>query len=91
MFLRRIHIPLILQHLQRVDQPRAGFVRLDDGIEEAACGRDVGIGELLAVLSHQAGAGFLGVGGLGDLLAEDDVDRAVRPHHGDLGRSARPG
>ena len=34
MLLRRIHIPLILQHLQRVDQPRAGFMRLDDGVEE---------------------------------------------------------
>ena len=47
-------------------------------------GGDVRVRELLAVVGDQLLAPGIGVVRLLELLAEDDVDRALRPHHGHL-------
>ena len=48
MLLRRVFVPLGLQHLQRLDQLLAGLARLNHGIDESAIGGNVGIGEAVA-------------------------------------------
>ena len=66
----------------------AGLARVDDFVDEAARGGDVGVGELLAELLDALGARRLRVGGLVDLALVEDVDRAFGPHHRDLGAAA---
>ena len=48
MLLRRVLVPLGLQHLQRLDQLLARLARLDHGIHESAVGGHVGIRQAVA-------------------------------------------
>ena len=41
-----------LGEFQRMEQEGAGFLRFDDGIDEAACGCDIRVGELLGIFFH---------------------------------------
>src|SRR6516162_5242584 len=84
-FLRRVFVALVFQHIQSLDQLAAGVAGADDGVEVSALGGDVGIGEAVAELLDLGGALGLGVVGLLELAAVDDVDRAFRAHHGDFG------
>ena len=76
---------LAAQHVEGAAEARAGRGRLDHVVDEAAAGGDKRVGEFLAV--------FLGARldrrGVAEIGAEDDLDRALRPHHRDLGRWAR--
>ena len=75
--------------LERRDQHRACRPRLDHLVDVAALGGVVRVREALLVVGDQLGAARLRVVRLLELLAEDDVDGSLRPHHRDLGR--RPG
>ena len=77
-----------LGEFQRMEQEGAGFLRFDDGIDEAACGCDIRVGELLGIFFHFFLAHSLLVFGRHDFLAEDDVGCALGTHDGDFG--ARP-
>src|SRR5690606_31358358 len=48
--LRRVRVPLLAQHVERVDQPGARLARIDHIVDVAARGGDVRVGEALAVL-----------------------------------------
>ena len=85
MFLGRVRIALVLQHLQSSNQLGACETRLDYFVNVAARGGDVGVGELLGIFGDQFFAALLRVGGFVDLVLEEDVDRAFRAHHGDFG------
>ena len=64
---------------ERRDQPRARAPGLDHVVEVAALGGDVGVGEALAGTRRSAAASRgRRVVGRRDLLAEDDLDRALR-------------
>src|SRR5947199_8944685 len=80
MLLGRVPVALVLQHLERADQARAGVGWLDDVVDVAELGGLVRVGEGAPVVGDQALA--LGGGVLRplDLVAEDDVDGAVGPH-----------
>src|SRR2546428_11107825 len=85
MLLGRVPVALVLQHLERADEARAGVGGLDDLVDVAELGGLVGGGEGAPVVGDQTLA--LGGGGLRppDLVAGDDVDRSVGPHDRDLG------
>ena len=89
MLLRRVGIALVAEHLKRIDQTRARLLRLDHIVNVAAFRRDIGAGKFLAVFRNQFGFLLHGVFCLFKFLAEDDIHRAVRSHHGDLGRGPR--
>src|SRR6059036_2867676 len=80
MLLGRVPVALVLQHRERADETRAGVGGLDDLVDVAELGGLVRVGEGAPVVGHQALA--LGGGVLRplDLVAEDDVDSAVRAH-----------
>src|SRR2546426_11059027 len=78
--LRRIPVSLGGKGGERVDQPRPGVTRIDDVVHVAARGREVRVGELLAIL---------GLARLGGVVLVEDFHRALRAHDGDLRR--RPG
>src|SRR5207302_10352482 len=59
MLLRRIPVSLGGEGRERVDQPGPRVARIDDGVQVAARGGEVGVGELLAVL-HLARLGRVG-------------------------------
>src|SRR5262249_54078404 len=82
---RRIRIPLGAQQVERRDDALARLARIDHGVDEAELGRLVRVRELAAVLAHELGARSRLVGCGIDLLLVDDVHRALRAHHGDLG------
>src|SRR5579885_1534532 len=85
MLLRRVLVALVLQHPQRADQPRARVLGQDDRVDVAKLGGLERVREGPAVVLLEALALGGGVGGALDLVAEDDVDRAVGAHHRDLG------
>src|SRR2546426_11038036 len=72
-------------HLERSDQRRSGGARIDDVVDEGGAGGDVGADELAELLDLLRALGVR-IGGGGDLLAEDDVGPALRPHDTDLRR-----
>src|SRR5438046_10047947 len=76
MFLGRVPVALVLQHLERADQARAGVGGLDDLVDVAELGGLVRVGEGAPVLGDQPFP--LGGGVLRplDLVAEDDADGA---------------
>ena len=87
--LARHRIALVLEHPQGGDQLRTGEARLDDGVNVAALGGDVGIGKALAEIP-----GFLAPHGVCvlsclEVAAVDDVHRAFRTHDGDFPPSGR--
>ena len=62
---------------------------MDHLVDVPALGGYIRIGELLAVFSYQFLSTLGLVFGFFDFLAEDDIDRTLRSHDGDLG--AGPG
>ena len=76
------------RHLQAPADRLAGLTRIDHVVDHVVAGRTVDVDQL-AVVGDQLGPPGLGVLGLGDLLAEDDLDRALGAHDADLRR--RPG
>ncbi len=62
-FLRWVRIPLIFQHLQSCNQLGAGVARLNNLVDIAAAGSDVGIGKLLDIFRDQLLAPLIGVWG----------------------------
>src|SRR3989441_4187620 len=80
MLLRRIPVSLGGKGGERVDQPRPGVTRIDDVVHVAARGREVRVGELLAIL---------GLARLGRVVLIEDFHGALRAHDSDLRR--RPG
>ena len=67
----------------------AGLGRVDDVVDVAPLGRHVRVGEALGVLVDQLGPAGDRIGGVLQLAAVEDLDRALRAHHRQLGR--RPG
>src|SRR5215469_3814424 len=80
--LPRVGELLVAQHVERAAEAAARRARLDHVVDKAAAGSNKGISELLAVFLR-AGIDLRGVAEIG---AEDDLDRALRPHHRDFGR-----
>src|SRR5689334_16454168 len=87
--LRRILVALPLQRLQRVNQSRTCVRRIDDVVHVAARGGDVRVRKLLRVLVDALFGCGRRIFRLGDLLLEEDLHRALRAHHGDLGGRPR--
>ena len=81
------HVPLALGHghLQRTDEHAAGFGRVNDVVDQPAGGGDVGVVELGLIVIHQFAAPGLRVFGGLHVAAEENVDRPLRAHDGDLG------
>src|SRR2546428_232490 len=75
MLLRRIPIPLGGEGRERVDQPGSGVAWIDDVVHVAPGGRQIRMGELLAVLR---------LARLGRVVLVEDLHGALRPHDGDL-------
>src|SRR5207248_10467649 len=73
---------LAAQHRQRAAQAPPRYRGLDYVVDKAAARRDKRVGEFLAVFLRAR----LDRGGVGEIGAEDDLDRAFRSHHRDLGR-----
>src|SRR5205823_13564343 len=84
MLLGGILVPLRPQRLQRADETWARVARIDDVVEVAAAGGDVGMRELLAILVDLAVRRPLRVGAVVDLFAKENLDRALRSHDRDL-------
>src|SRR5918996_2645141 len=85
MLLPRPRDPLRLRHLERPDHRGARLARVDHVVDQRVPGGDVGVDGPADALDHLGARGVRVLGRL-DLLAEDDVDRALGAHHGDLGR-----
>src|SRR6185503_16401487 len=85
MLLRRVLVALVREHLERADETGARVLGADDLVDVAELGGLERVGELLPVVGRETLALGLGLLGLLDLVAEDDVDGAVRPHDRDLG------
>ena len=75
--------------VERADEPRPRLGRPDDVVDIAARRGDVRVRELRLVLRDESRPFRVRVGRRGELLAIDDVDRALRAHHRDLGRRPR--
>src|SRR3989442_14069250 len=84
MFLGRVPVALVLQHLEGADQARAGIDGLDDLVDVAELGGLVRIGGRAAVVCDQALALGGGVPRLLDLVPEDDVGGAGGAHDPEL-------
>src|SRR5260370_10985467 len=83
----RVAAPFLAQgDPQRTDQLAPRAARLDDVIDVPTLRRDVRVREALRVLGDQLAPVRHRVRGSRQLAMEDDVDRALRAHHGDLGR-----
>ena len=87
-FFLGVRVALGFERAQGGDEFRARLRRLDDGVDVAALGGDVGIGEALAELGDffAAQALAIGFGRALEFALVDDVDRAFGAHHGDFGR-----
>src|SRR5437764_15095600 len=73
---------LVAQHGERAAEAPAGVGRLDHIVDEAAAGGDERVGEFLPVFLRAR----LDRGGVGEVGAEDDFDRTLRPHPPHPGR-----
>src|SRR3990172_4929039 len=82
---RRVYVTLVRKHLECLDDLGPGLLRHDDLVDEPEFGRLVGRGEPGAVVGDEFRLGLLRVVRLDEFLPEDDADRPVRAHHGDLG------
>src|SRR5258708_14242385 len=89
MLLRRILIPLSLQHSQRLDQLLTRLARLDNCIHKSAISRHVGIRQPLAKFFNLFLANRFAIFSALQFAVVDDIPRAFRPHHRNFG--ARPG
>ena len=88
-FLAGFRSRLVRSVAERVDQPRPGVARVDHVVDVAPRGGGVRVGELLGVLVDQPRRRRRGISAPGDLVLEQDLDRALGSHHRDLRR--RPG
>jgi hypothetical protein len=79
MLLRRVLVALVREHLERADETRARVLGADDLVDVSELGGLERVGELLPVVGRETLALGLGLLRLLDLVAEDDVDGAVRP------------
>src|SRR5262247_1843387 len=80
MLLRRVLLALVLQDLERTDEFRSRLVRLDDLVDVAELGGLERVGERAPVLGDQPAPLAVGILRALELVAEDDVDRALGPH-----------
>src|ERR1051325_1813556 len=80
----RVLLALVLQHLERADDLRSRLFRLDDLVDVAELGGLERIGERAPVLRDQPAPLAVGILRPLELVPEDDVDRALRAHDGDL-------
>jgi len=71
-FLGRVGVALGVEHAQGGDEFGARVARLDDGVDPAAFGGDVGIGEALAEFLNLLPAEFIRFRGLLNLAAIND-------------------
>ena len=78
MLAARARLALRERRLQRVDQHGPGAARLDHVVHVAPLRGHERVRELLAVVGDQLAPPLVGVVGLLELLAEDDVDGALR-------------
>jgi len=79
MLLRRVLIPLSLQHLQRLNQFLARLARLDDRINESAIGRHIRIRQPVAKFFNLLLADHFAIFRAIQFALVDDVHRAFRP------------
>ena len=84
----RILVALALKTAQGGNQLGPGHVRLDDLIDIAATGGHERISQLVAELGHLLGPQRIRVLGSVELTLIENVHRAFRPHHRDLGLNA---
>ena len=70
MLLRRIRIPLVLEHLQSIDEFGARIARLNDLIDIATSSSDIRVGEFLCIFGDQLFAPLFGIGSSLDLIFE---------------------
>ena len=88
MLLRRQALSLGAQRPEGLGDIHPGVRRGDDRVDIAALGGDIRVGEGLLVVLDEAGAGRVdipaGVDDILDLLAVEDVHRALGAHDGDL-------
>src|SRR5207302_1685511 len=82
--LRRVLIALVIQILERLYEFLTRLPRVDHLIEEAGARRDVGVRELRAKLRDLLGARGRGIGRGIEFALVEDIDGALRPHHGEL-------
>src|SRR3954467_9259102 len=75
---------LALGHLERPADRRPRLAGVDDVVDHRVAGRDVDVDDLAVALDQLLLPGR-GVVGRLNLLAEDDLDRALGAHHADLG------
>lgn len=73
MFARRGGLALIAQAFQPADQGHPAFFGLDHIIQVAAAGRDVGVGQLIAILGNQFRAPRFGVSRGTQLFPKDNI------------------
>ena len=85
MLLRRILIPLRLQHGQRLDQLLPRLPRLDDCIHKAAVRGHIRVGEAFAEFVDLLATKLFPIRRRVEFPLVHDVDRALRPHHRNLG------
>src|SRR5687768_6852049 len=85
-FLGRVPVALSPQCIEGVDETRSRIARIDDVVEVAAASRYVRMSELRPVLFNLLVRRLRGVRALCDFLAKENVHRAFRSHHSDLGR-----
>src|SRR6266446_2835344 len=76
MLLKRILIPLSLQHRQRLDQLLASLARLNDGIHESTISRHVGVRQPLAKFFNLFLPNRFAIFGAIQLSFVDDIHRA---------------
>src|SRR5262245_7577350 len=78
---RGIFIAFGFEHLQRLNELLTGFVRLDYGVDKAALGGDIGIGESVPELVDLLTAHLVTIFSLIEIALVDDIYGAFRTHH----------
>ena len=89
MFLGRIHIPFIGEHLQGVYQARAGLSRLDDIVNIPTGSRYIWVRKFLAVFRYQLFFTLYRVFSFSQLFAENNLNSPIWTHDGQF--RTRPG
>src|SRR5690242_18821502 len=89
MLLRRVLLALVLQDLERADDFRSRLFRLDDLVDVAELRSLERVRERAPVVGDEALALLVGILRALELVAEDDVDGALRTHDRYLGGGER--
>src|SRR5688572_10734079 len=85
----RVVLPLVREDAQRLGDAATRIFGTDHLIDEPELRGLVRTGEERAIVFGELFALGLGILGLRELAAEDDVDRTFGAHHRDLGRGIR--